>query len=342
MDAQQFDTLARSLAAGGSRRHVLARLARGAVGGALALAVGTRVGAQPGCRQEGHPCEGNQECCPGLTCEPSGPGAAQRCTGTGTTACEVDCPQGEQATIGLVEAGVAIETDCTFAADADQTTCRFSAVAGDETVTSIAVPEGQVCAEVIGGDFEEIELGANARPKGKAKGFKSKRAERGRAVVTLVLAGEVTTSATATYWCETDATLVPVPGPGLRCGEADTTPTDDISDSTGAIDVQVYTCEVAADAPDVDWFDECDAATAEATFHLAPVESGQSVEQATQTTDEEGLCRFEQLPPGTYRLEQTDASWCHAESDSVDKQGNVIVKAGMRATVWVFHCAAIK
>jgi hypothetical protein len=33
---------------------------------------------QPLCREEGHPCEGSQECCPGLDCKVSGPGRAKR------------------------------------------------------------------------------------------------------------------------------------------------------------------------------------------------------------------------------------------------------------------------
>jgi len=41
----------------------------------------------PACREEGHPCEGNQECCEGLICvEGGGQGAAARCVpGTTTT-----------------------------------------------------------------------------------------------------------------------------------------------------------------------------------------------------------------------------------------------------------------
>ena len=49
-----------------------------------------------------------------------------------------------------------------------------------------------------------------------------------------------------------------------------------------------------------------------------------------------------QLEPGTYRLEQSNATWCHAESDNVDEQGDVVVKAGARSSVWVFNCEAAK
>ncbi len=33
-----------------------------------------------------------------------------------------------------------------------------------------------------------------------------------------------------------------------------------------------------------------------------------------------------------------DGDWCHAESDNVDEQGNVVVLAAEVSTVWVFHC----
>jgi hypothetical protein len=44
------------------------------------------------------------------------------------------------------------------------------------------------------------------------------------------------------------------------------------------------------------------------------------------------------LQPGTYALKEVGAEWCHAESDSVDSRGNVIVRAGARANVWIFDC----
>jgi hypothetical protein len=71
------DDLARGLADGTmSRRRALGVFA----GAAAATLVGAKTAkAQPGCRQEGHPCEGNQECCPGLECRVTGPGNAERC-----------------------------------------------------------------------------------------------------------------------------------------------------------------------------------------------------------------------------------------------------------------------
>ncbi len=72
------DDLARGLADGTmSRRRALGVFA----GAAAATLVGAKTAkAQPRCRTAGHPCEGNQECCPGLVCvEAAGPGQAARC-----------------------------------------------------------------------------------------------------------------------------------------------------------------------------------------------------------------------------------------------------------------------
>ena len=78
MDQDRFDDIAKSLAAGADRRSLLKRVAGGALGGLLALRGGLAA-AQPGCRRERHPCEGNQDCCPGLVCLRTGAGSARRC-----------------------------------------------------------------------------------------------------------------------------------------------------------------------------------------------------------------------------------------------------------------------
>ena len=79
MEGKRFDQFVKLLGTGGvPRRAVLKRAAGGVLAGLLALR-GSRAAAQPGCRQEGHPCEGNQECCPGLVCRVTGPGNATRC-----------------------------------------------------------------------------------------------------------------------------------------------------------------------------------------------------------------------------------------------------------------------
>jgi hypothetical protein len=41
-------------------------------------------------------------------------------------------------------------------------------------------------------------------------------------------------------------------------------------------------------------------------------------------------------------LQEVDATWCHAESDSVNAKGEVVVAAGERASVWIFNCVGAK
>jgi hypothetical protein len=234
-----------------------------------------------------------------------------------------------------------IEVDCAYSGEMRSTSCTFTAAAGGGAVASVIVPEAVLCAEVTGGDFEEVTLSAAAGSSGSDKGLKSTRAENATAVVTVEMDGEVTTAATATYWCETDrAGIIPVTGPGLRCAESAETPVANVSDSTGAVVVHTYVCDLASPHADTVWFDVCAMMTTQATFQLTRVDGEAATDVETQSTDAGGISRFEQLSQGTYRLEQIDSDWCHAESDSVNEQGDVIVEAGTMATVWVFHCAA--
>ena len=83
MPQHQFDALVAVLArdAGLPRRVLLRRLVASLLGGGLVSRPGVAA-AQPGCRGEGHPCEGHQVCCPPLQCALKGaasPGNARRC-----------------------------------------------------------------------------------------------------------------------------------------------------------------------------------------------------------------------------------------------------------------------
>ena len=76
--SMDFDELAQGLANRTvTRRRALAVLAASAAGALFPFARAAE--GQPGCRRIGHPCEGNQECCPGLVCRVTGPGNAERC-----------------------------------------------------------------------------------------------------------------------------------------------------------------------------------------------------------------------------------------------------------------------
>ncbi len=72
-------------------------------------------------------------------------------------------------------------------------------------------------------------------------------------------------------------------------------------------------------------------------FRIAPVKD-KATAGKTGSTGDSGESRFGTLYPGMYQLTQTDDNWCHAKSDGVDADGNVIVRAGQRTTVWVFSC----
>jgi hypothetical protein len=81
MDSGRFDALTKVVGGGANRRRVLRGVLGSAlVGGAVAFTGAGHAQAQPGCREECHPCEGNQECCPGLECRVTGPGNTKRCT----------------------------------------------------------------------------------------------------------------------------------------------------------------------------------------------------------------------------------------------------------------------
>ena len=91
VDDREFEELTKAMADGQSRRRIVKILGAGVLSGLAGLfgseasAKKRAKGAQPGCRREGHPCEGNQECCPGLECRVTGPGNAERCAKPTTT-----------------------------------------------------------------------------------------------------------------------------------------------------------------------------------------------------------------------------------------------------------------
>jgi hypothetical protein len=89
MDFVPFDAI-RKTSHSAARRRLVVRVLAGWLGGglvALTAGSGKRSSAQtiptevkPPCRGEGTPCEGNLECCAGLVCRVTGPGAARRCS----------------------------------------------------------------------------------------------------------------------------------------------------------------------------------------------------------------------------------------------------------------------
>jgi hypothetical protein len=335
----RFDDLSRFLArASGSRRRLIGGLIASGGLAAFGQAADAKKGgksdkpkeastkakpgkpegakAAPKCAGEGHPCEGNQVCCEGLICGATGNGSARRC-GAATTA--------PNATVAPIPSYV-VNVACTHDANADQSTClaTCAAPAGAAAVRSVAVASSAVCADVVGGD---AALGT----PGPAIGSTGFTSANGQATLKLVLTGTVTVGGVATYWCLTDTGTVPAQGPGLVRVQ------DDISDSTGAVEVRVAACPIGRPAPaGYDWHGQCSQTVPGAAFVLAPADGLGAQTNASASAD--GWARFGRLAPGSYQLTQTDGAWCHAESDGVDASGHVIVKAGQRTTVWIFEC----
>src|SRR5215204_692342 len=204
MEHDHFDRIARGLAAGVSRRSMLRRAAGSAMTTPLGLFGISAAAAQgnsnknkdkdkgkekdkgnqgnqggadggpgnSGCRGAGHPCEGNQVCCAGLTCGPDGPGNALRCSaGSSTTVetnqtvvnannqvCAGDCAQTNQQAV-LVEnrelfgtpPSYWIDVACNYDAAKYQTVCDCVAFGapGAPTVHTITLPPANICAFVI-------------------------------------------------------------------------------------------------------------------------------------------------------------------------------------------------
>ena len=205
MDQYRFDRLTRALAGGVSRRSLL-RSAAGTAAASPFAATPLLADAQgrnrdrdrdrqdrggpgnSGCRELGHPCAGNQECCPGLACLSLGAGAP-RCVpeaaagvgGTDATTnanvsnqvvttnnqvCAGDCTQTNQQ---IVDTSVnqsiitgntdvvgrpptyLVDLDCQFDAPAYRTVCTGTGRGneGAPPVRKITLPTSGLCAIII-------------------------------------------------------------------------------------------------------------------------------------------------------------------------------------------------
>jgi hypothetical protein len=240
-----------------------------------------------------------------------------------------------------------VSVECSYSAEQDRTTCTCTAAAGDQgteaTIRSLLVPGAEVCSDVVGGDFTEI-----ATPtEGQQTGYRS---NDDRPQVTLVFSGRVTVGGTASYWCSTTMGLVPAPGPGFVCVEpraqtaATATPESEISDSTGAIIIEAHSCGEIVSTPTTSssWYDQCVTPDSQLTLKLTAGSATPVAGGLTTATDVSGRAQFTQLPPGSYTLDAVGANWCHAESDNVDSEGNLLVRAGTYCHVWIFFCKPLR
>jgi hypothetical protein len=119
---------------------------------------------------------------------------------------------------------------------------------------------------------------------------------------------------------------------------------DVVTDTTGTIVVEKYGCALPAvkRPANFDWFANCSPQTTGVRFTISKLVDGQYVPTLAGVTDVNGQLKFGNLGPGTYKLQEVGADWCHAESDAVNAQGDVVVQVGKRSTVWIFNCIPTK
>lgn len=235
-----------------------------------------------------------------------------------------------------------VNISCLFDGGSDQTTCTFTGIAPEsgKKIGQITVPEVAVCADVLGGTADYV----HPDPKTHVTGYRSHGSE---AAFSLILAGEVATSGSTTYWFKVGGSIFPGQGAGLACAaSADASPEtenpavatpDAVSGSTGALVVTTYLCAQVPDDPQTfDWFGSCNQG-GNFTFALDEAGAGPAGHYVLDTPAE-GITVFGDLVPGLYHLELPGEKWCHAESDGVNSEGNLQVAAGKNTQVWIFLC----
>ena len=261
------------------------------------------------------------------------------------------------------------QTTCTFTGVAPD---------GGKDVGHVDLLAESICTEVIGGDAEYVDPDPNTRVVGyKSRGSEGRFTlqlagevttggtatywfKTGNGVfpatgpglvcgATLLQSESDVPAPTATA----DTSVAATEAPQLPTGTAvpATTPeptaesttyvllTPDAAEAMGSIRVVAYACSTTPTTADFDWYGECAPAEVGARFRLER-RTETSLEPVTTTaTDANAEVRFGELESGAYRLTQVDADWCHAESDSVDETGDVLVEGGQVSNVWVFTCA---
>lgn len=265
-----------------------------------------------------------------------------------------DASSGE---VVLVEPYV-VDVECTWDAESTRTGCEIlgSAPVGGQGIGFVQVLESDVCAPLVFSDGEYVAPEPHT-------GFPGYRSREDKASLSIVLEGEVQVAGTATYWIKAGGNVFPVTGAGLECLPqssplADHTPApagkqEDAAptvtphptaeptaapEPTGTLSVYVYTCtSVPEDTTGFDWFGACQPAT---TGRSASVSSTVDPTSAPRTadTDEAGRATFEGLTPATYKLELADGIWCHAKSDNVTPESDLVVEESRETSVYIFMC----
>jgi hypothetical protein len=114
-----------------------------------------------------------------------------------------------------------------------------------------------------------------------------------------------------------------------------------VSDNTGSIIVQKLQCPILTPPTGYDFYANCAPQTTPVEFSIARYngETQDYTPVTTGTTNVDGLLEFSRLQPGTYQLTEVGAQWCYAESDSVNTNGDVVVRPNMGAKVFIFNCS---
>ena len=113
-----------------------------------------------------------------------------------------------------------------------------------------------------------------------------------------------------------------------------------VTEDTGTILVRKFVCEIKNPPKGYDWEEECGLSHQNASFSLAryDAESQAYGEPVIVQANPDGFVRFTHLQPGSYQLREVDGAWCHAESNSVNAQGDVVVTANKLSEVWIYNC----
>ncbi|HYI26117.1 MAG TPA: SpaA isopeptide-forming pilin-related protein, partial [Thermomicrobiales bacterium] len=114
----------------------------------------------------------------------------------------------------------------------------------------------------------------------------------------------------------------------------------DLTPDTGTILVHKYVCEIETPAKGYNFEEECRLSDQSVSFSLAWFngERQDFDDPVIATANPDGILWFNRLDPGTYRLREVDALWCHAESNSVNADGDVVVRANQLSEVWIYNC----